>query len=206
MSRETALRERVREAPKKAVRRKKAWEAPANTDFLPHTRVLAFDQSLTHTGWVDFQVTSEGVLLVYRRGTINIAVATKGHVGTMDKADILKRALAKQSVGTYMHIIGEMTPVQGWRLESSLLAGYVLRDAYPDVRFVSRQSALALLLPPEKRAEKKHSREVLARFPMTEFHLLHGSGSSRWNEHQRDALMLGLTHLHQIAQEGRHDR
>ena len=191
------LRERAKEA---AMGRKqpKVWEAPHWSEFAPNVRVVAFDQSLTHTGWVDFEVGSQGALIIYGRGTINITVSTKGHVSTMDKADDLLDALRDRHIPTYARIVGEMTPVVGYRLESSLLAGYVLRQAYRDVEFVSRQSALALLLPLDQRKAKKYSREVLNRYASVE---TASDRTMRWNEHQRDALMLGLTRLHQIAKE-----
>lgn len=190
------LRERAREAAK-GRRKPKVWEAPHWSDFAPNVRVVAFDQSLTHTGWVDFEVGSQGALIIYGRGTINITVDSKGHVGTMDKADDLLDALRDRSIPTYARIVGEMTPVVGYRLESSLLAGYVLRQAYRDVEFVSRQSALALLLPLDQRKDKKYSREVLNRYASIE---VASDRVLRWNEHQRDALMLGLTYLHRIKE------
>lgn len=193
------LRERAKEAAK-GRKQPKVWEAPHWSDFASDVRVVAFDQSLSNTGWVDFQMTSTGVLMVYRRGTIRSNVETKGHIGTMDKADSLKRALMGESAPTYARIVGEVTPVMGHRLESSLLAGYVLRQVYPDVEFISRQTALALLLPLDQRKEKKHSREVLNRYASADASGVFSERAMPWNEHQRDALMLGLTYLHRIKE------
>lgn len=198
MTREAALRERVQTATKRPSRRK-AWEAPAVTDFATGICVRAFDQSLTNTGWVDIEIwPGLSEIRVWGRGTIKIAVASKGHTSTMDKADVLKQRLESFAGGWDGDlVVGEVTPVMGYRLESSLMAGYVLRQVYRKVDFVSRQSALALLLPPDKRHEKIHSRLVLERY------LLVGTAAQkRWNEHERDALMLALTRLHQMAQEG----
>ena len=197
MTREAAVRERVQAAVKRPSR-KKVWEPPSIEDFAPGLKMLAFDQSLSHTGWINFTVSSGGALVIHSRGTMNVAVASKGHTSTMDKADILNTALIRDlhRHGSYDVVVGEVTPVMGYRLESSLLAGYVLRRTYPDVVFVSRQAALALLLPPDKRDEKKHSNEVLRRYATVEY-----PDVPRWNEHQRDALMLGLTALWKIQRD-----
>jgi hypothetical protein len=178
--------------------RKKAWEAPSIEDFARRWVMLAFDQSLTNTGWVRFYVHHRR-LTVLDRGTLKIAVASKGHTSTMDKADLLKSRLEASRGGwSFDLVVGEVTPVVGYRLESSLMAGYVLRQVFPQVHFVSRQAALALLLPPDQRFEKKYSNEVKDRYVS----YVDNQAPGRWNEHERDALMLGLTRLHQIAREG----
>lgn len=200
MSRETDLRERVQTATKRPSR-KKVWEAPVIADFAQGLVVLALDQSLSSTGWVRFDIgaTVKGRLTVWNRGTIKVAVASKGHTSTMDKADILKARLeANRSIMASDLQVAEVTPVVGYRLESSLVAGYVTRQVFPGVHFVSRQSALALLLPPDKREEKIHSKIVKDLYVP----LLGDAEPRRWNEHQRDALMLGLTALWKIQQEG----
>ena len=57
--------------------------------------------------------------------------------------------------------------------------------------------SLALLLPLDQRKDKKYSREVLNRYASIE---VASDRVLRWNEHQRDALMLGLTYLHRIKE------
>jgi hypothetical protein len=194
--RQERVRERVQAAVKRPSR-KKVWEPPSIEDFARRRTILAFDQSLTNTGWVRFYV-HRSRLVVLDRGTLKIAVASKGHTSTMDKADILKRRLEASRGGwSYDLVVGEVTPVVGYRLESSLMAGYVLRQVFPDVHFVSRQAALALLLPPDKRFEKKHSNEVKERYVS----YADNQAPGRWNEHERDALMLGLTWLYQIQRD-----
>lgn len=185
------VRERVRAAKKP--RAKKEWEPPAIEDFIESVEVLAFDQSLASTGWVLFTV-DQGDLRLHQKGTLRNPIRNGGHIGTMDKADWLKSALVSEHIFTLSAdlIVGEQTPVQGWRLESSLIAGYVLRQVFPKVEFVNRRTALSLLLPPEQRSDKKYAAEVVKRYDP----VLGPYVRPTWNEHERDALMLGLTAIH----------
>jgi hypothetical protein len=188
------LRERVREAKRPS--RRKEWHQPTLAEFRPSWRVLAFDQSLVSTGWVLIEVASEQLVL-HDKGTIHTRIRqADGHLGSIERAEDLAATMAifgglwasVSSVG-YDDVIAEATPIVGYRLESSLLAAYVIRHNYGErVTFVSRQKAVSRLIPPEARTGSKRDTQHLLDTYLPD-------GPKRWNEHERDALMLGLCHL-----------
>lgn len=196
MSREDALRARARSA-KRPQKKRKVWEPITVNQMAWRRTVTAFDQSLSATGWVSV-VIERGKLHVMRRGTLRPEVpeGVKGHHGSILKALSLAELLRKEDIMPWGgQVVAEQTPVAGYRLESSLLAGYVVAAHYPRTIFVGRQHAQALVLPPDQRSEKRYAKQVVERY-VAEDHSL-GVG---WNEHQRDALMLAIAHLYDLEQ------
>lgn len=198
MSAEEALRAQIRASVKgvKAPRKKKEWEPPT----LGMGVVLAFDQTLTNTGWAVVQVTATQVLVPHR-GTLKASTALKGHEETMDKAHLMRCAIAQiVNLHTYMgmSVVCERPSVGGYRTESSLIAATSVWDACVEVIeeppvMVSNVHMKAVLCEPGKRETKAHITEALDR------HL--DTRGRDWNEHMRDAVALGLTYLHDIRQK-----
>lgn len=200
MSRESDLRERVKEQHRRPPRRKQ-WRPVAQEEMLPATVVLGLDQSLTSTGWVLMQVL-HGIVQVHAKGTVKTPrIDGRGHALTLARGHALRRELealdrrlAKDpDLPRPRVVVAEQTPVMGYRLESSLLAGFVVGEIWPDVAYVANNTASAMFLPPDQRAEKKHTKALVPdRLTI---------GHGRWNEHERDALMLAMARLHLLRKE-----
>lgn len=195
MSKDDDVRDRVKAAKGLGKKRKK-WEPITIEQMASNVTVAAFDQSLSATGWLTAVIT-RGKLHVLRRGTLRPPMpSVKGHHGSIVKALMLADLLRKADIMPWGgQVVAEQTPVAGYRLESSLLAGYVVAAEYPSTIFVGRQHALSLVLPPEQRFEKKHTKQVVDRYVYED----HSLGVS-WNEHQRDALLLAIAYLYDLEQ------
>jgi hypothetical protein len=172
------------------------WKPLRLFDFAWERAVLAFDQSLTNCGWVRFTIYS-GKIVVYSRGTLRPSVSTIGFVGTWDKAAKLRKDLA-MILSWYpgVDVVYENPAVHGHRLESSLLAGQVLYELAGERGYhIDAQHACKVLCgrPLRSGDRKKAIRLSVARY-------IPGSETRAWNEHQRDAAALGLTHLHDLRQ------
>lgn len=188
--REDALRLRVKEA--KRPKGKKQWAAPEISDFAKGIIIMAIDQSLGNTGVVIMRMGDDGAHIT-ARWTYQPKGTAKGHLGSLQKAtDLFDYLVLRDSVSSPLDlVVYEQTPIMGYRLESSLLAGLTVMLVHRDAQAYSRQSAYSLLLAPDRRSEKKFTREVVERYVVED--LTH---RKTWNEHERDALMLGLTGLH----------
>jgi hypothetical protein len=195
----TDVRERAREARKPKGKVKKVWEPPALEDFAQGIRVRAYDQSLGNTASVTLMVTPDGVHVTGRH-VIHPKTDQVGHLGSLQKGcDLFSMVYIEYctdqaaAVKAPEVIVMEQTPVRGYRLESSLLAGMAVMMVYPNVEIISRQSAYSLLVPPEDRQGKMGTRSVVERYVTQDFTAVI---RKTWNEHERDALVLGLTALH----------
>ena len=172
------------------------WHPPAVTDFMPGLRMLAWDASLANAGWVMFQVTSR--VEVEAHGTIHPAQEGDGYMGTWQRMKSLQSAL-----WDHPHLIRwmqdpgilkalEAPPVGGGhRKESSLIAGGVVWGECDECAVIVPTHVSAVLLgrPRILKAERKPAiKAAVLRF-------VPEAASRGWDEHQRDALSVGLTRL-----------
>jgi hypothetical protein len=190
------VREKAARRPKS---RRTVWAPPDRSRFRSGM-VLSIDQTLRHTGFALVGSDGNGWLGVHTGDCFDIDSDEVGFEGTLDKADRLEQALNRLMIGAAMwaqEIVHEIPAVRGYRLESSLMAAREVRRAAKawapglPVTAVSNQAMKALLLPPEKRLEKKYVREAVeALIPADQ------RDTKRWNEHVHDAVALGLTRLY----------
>ena len=202
------MRESVREKAAKGPRpSKKVWTPPDPARFR-HGRVLAFDQTLTNTGVALVVNDHAGLTVAYAdligpfdRGDL------RGFEETYSKAFRCEQVIAWH-VSTMMTtsippdtIVHEMPSVQGYRTESSLMAGYfVRRAAHHEARGVpvvaiQNQAMRTLLNHPHERYDKKFVKAAVeSLIPKERRAKPH---VHRWNEHVHDAVALALTHLYQ---------
>lgn len=173
------------------------WEPPGIREFLWKVVVLAFDQSLSNCGWIAFSIHN-GKIVVYNKGTLRPRTGERGFMGTWGKASQLRQDLA-MIISWYPgadHIVYENPAVHGHRLESSLLAGQILYELSLDKgQNIDAQHACKVLCGRPLRSDdrKQAIRAAVARY-------VPDSATRHWNEHQRDALALGLTHLYDLRQ------
>ena len=190
------VRQRAAQAPKG---RRKQWTAPTSDQFA-HGSILAIDQTLTNCGFAMVTSSYKG-LSVTSTGVIVTKTDKKGFEETYDKADQLERLLPELLIGAGVFATGivmEMPAVAGYRTESSLMAGWLVRQAARQharglkVHMVSNTAMKALLCAPGQRHEKKYVRAAVeSLIPEA-----NRRGLRRWNEHVHDAVALALTHLY----------
>ncbi len=197
--RQTA-REKAAAGPK---RRKKAWEPPDPSRFR-HGLCLAFDQTLTNTGIALVRSDHSGIFVMYAE-SVTVKSDLTSFEGTYDKADKMEQLIngatsALTSVGA-TEIVHEMPSVSGYRIESALIGGYLVRRAARTyargvpVTAVSNRSMRALLNAPDERDEKKYVRQAVESL-IPEENRSH-KHIRNWNEHVHDGVALALTHLYQ---------
>jgi Holliday junction resolvasome RuvABC endonuclease subunit len=171
------------------------WRPPIVLDFASGRMVLAFDATLTHCGWVLFEVRGERIVVI-ERGTINLETGQRSYLETWDKARQLWPALSALIVGrgwqAEVVVEAPLAASLGNRTESSLIAGMLVWLHDPDRTAVVSATHVAAVLLGEHRIRsadrKKAIRAAVNR-------LLPEAAGRTWNEHQRDALATGLTHL-----------
>jgi hypothetical protein len=173
---------------------KKEFVPPTPDDFERGT-VLCFDQTLSNTGWALLQVRPDGIHVpVCGLISPRVPTGTKGFQWSFTLAPELFHHAAQvvRRVDPVVPVVIEMPAVQGQRTESSLIAANVLccvlaqmgRDV-PNV--VSRQRAGTHLVGYQN-PDKKTSNAVIDTLVSTHV--------KPWNEHVRDAVLLGLEYLH----------
>lgn len=193
-------------ADKVAGKAKPEWRRPELSDFQMGHKVLSFDQSLTKTGWVYLEVAydEEGRLVVRLivKGTIRTKTDVESHEGSFEKADQLRQAMndLHEELDVPVEafpdaILVERPSVRGKRIESSLLAGYVIRGYcwqwFMKAKLASIQHSRTVLAGIEARDDKKAGHEALKLF-------IPESGTRKWNEDMRDAAINALAHLHDL--------
>jgi hypothetical protein len=200
------LRERVRATvAAKGTRKpsKKAWEPPTAEDFA-HGTVLAFDQTVTKSGFAMVRSGHDGLWVV--GGDLLVPKAGERLTGfeqTLVKAVAMHRAITLATIllgGSVDAIVHEMPAVQGYRIESSLMAAMSVRIAAGEsargvpIFMVSNQSMRAILNHPDERYEKKHVGIAIDTLIPRERRTV-----KRWNQDVHDAVGLALAHLYQKA-------
>lgn len=201
-----ALRERIKEssAGRKRRGRRRVFEAPTVEDFA-YGWVLAFDQTLTKTGWAlvchnpPADATPRPVvpgLSIAAGGLIRPEIpALRSFEETFAKAEAMGEALGRViDEHQWVHaVVHEMPAVIGHRLESSLMAAREIRRANHGrrpVSMISRQQAYATLVGAPHTDKAHGTARVNVLIPREQRHTTH------WNQDVHDAVLLGLQHLY----------
>lgn len=172
------------------------WRPPALIDFASGKHVIAFDQTLTSTGWIAMHTWHPGVITVEAYGTLRPRTGYQGFMATWDKARQLWKlahdVLYEWQQASTIHVLEHPLIGPGSRTESSLVAGSVLYSVTMGevVPVASRHAKKVLTGKPD--AGKREVAEALARY-------IPESRTRRWNEHIRDGAALGLAHLWDLA-------
>jgi hypothetical protein len=191
------IREEVQRA--KTVKAPKKWRPPTSADFRWDTQILCFDQSLSSSGWALLN-TDDGMIKVVDSGTIRPPVLpATGFELTLTKSVMLARQLThilNTLYGRFEQAVIELPSVFGYRTESSLVAAATIcveldRMGESMPVLVSRNSAGAILCG-DRHAPKNVSSSLVA----TLVEDRKPSGKGQWTEHVRDAVFVGLRHLH----------
>lgn len=190
-----ALEEYKRKVDLAASRSRKDWSFP--TTYAEGVSILSVDQTLSKAGWVFFWMGLDGRPVVHERGMIKPVTVETSFLGTYSKTLQVEREL--ELIVASLPVAGlvfEMPAVGGYRVESSLMAGYaclaVARRRGLRYRIMSAQHARVVMCGPGKGNDKSAMQQAMK--PYCE--------GSRWNEHQRDALGNGMTHLHELREMG----
>ncbi len=170
------------------------WTPPEPADFRP-CRVLAFDPSLSSTGWVHLRVgwrwKRDPGIEIRARGTLRIKTDLTGYLATYDKATRMKALIQEvvwreQSISWPSDIAWEAPAVRGHRLESSLIAGLCVYEASNGLGTVISANHASQQLTGSPLHDKREIAAAVARY-------VPESAGRDWNEHQRDALAIGLS-------------
>jgi hypothetical protein len=208
---ETRIRLRAGAA---AVRKRAAarppWQPPAVTGFLPERRILAFDASLVNTGWVVI-VVKDGRVFVEGHGTIHPGDNGQvGYMATWQRARSLKAALWDAGlVVRYMRDPETLKAVEAppaggglHRVESSLIAGMTCwLECGTDCAVVSATHVSAVLLGDHQISSRERKPAVKAAV----LRYVPEAKGRGWDEHQRDALSVGLTRLFDLEEGREHE-
>lgn len=196
-------RARLLEARRSAAPGRTSWTPPVIGDFAHDRRILAFDASLSNTGWVVFIITNNRVI-VEGKGTIRPKCSDGGYLGTWQKAAFLRRRLGEEPlIARYARDPEVLRAVEapvvggGHRKESSLIAGMTVWMECDDCEDVSATSVSAVLLGDARiRSEvrKPAVKAAVLRF-------VPEAAGRDWNEHERDGMSVGLVRLWKLKQE-----
>lgn len=172
---------------------------PIDTDpaLLARGTVLAFDAALANTGWSVIRNDGEH-LDVLNCGCEHTSSQATSHEKTYQRTDELMSHLTRL-IGNWGHavdhIVVERPAVAGHRIESALMAAYVVHHVTGGrAVLVSRQHVLSLLLGPGNHT-KAQARAAARRW-------IPDRGAEPFNEHIADAELLGITHLFDLAHGG----
>ena len=178
------------------------WQFPLLSSFAPDRTVLAFDATLSHCGWVLLTV-SEGQVFIHGRSTISPVTERRSFLETWDKAARLREEL--DVLRTALEFRGYQVAVEapsvggGHRTESSLIAGTLVHLAWPDVVPVHVAHISSLLTGDGRMASEQRKPAIRKAVSL----LVPEAAGRTWNEHQRDAVAVGLTWLHDIQERAR---
>jgi hypothetical protein len=169
------------------------WTAPQLADFRA-LRVIAFDPSLTSTGWVFLRVrgwTPRDRLVVAAKGTLRVRTELTGYLGTYDKASRMRALIQEviwreQDLRFPAAIAWEAPAVRGHRLESSLIAGLCVYEACGGAGSAISANHASWRLTGSPAHDKREIAAAVARY-------LPETAGRTWNEHERDALAIALT-------------
>jgi hypothetical protein len=180
---------------------KPPWHPPSLADFMPGLRMLAWDASLANAGWVLFRVTT--CVEVEAHGIIHPSQDDNGYLGTWQRMKSLRDALWDHpDLIRWMSDPGILKAVEappvggGHRKESSLIAGAVVWAECGDCAVVVPTHVSAVLLgrPRILSTERKPAIKAAVLRYVPE------AASRGWDEHQRDAMSVGLTRLYDLRE------
>lgn len=177
------------------------WHAPALSDFTPERRVLAFDASLANVGWAVLVVGDR--VIVEAKGTIHPAKDDDGYMGTWQRARSLKLGLRDAGlVVRYMRDPRVLKAVEaplvggGFRTESSLIAGMTCWMECDECAVISATHVSAVLLGDPK--IRSDGRKPVVKAAVCRY--VPEAAGRGWNEHERDAVSVGLTRLFDLKE------
>lgn len=181
--------------------KKPPWVQPT-LDDLAYGTVLAFDQTITKTGFCLLSHRPSGLVVHDRGKMVEVAVPDlKGFADTLQRATwmaqrIRNLILSGKAEHTTMVVVHEMPAVVGHRLESSQMAALgvslACEERYVPRVMVSKQHVAAVLCPPDDRYGKPAITRATCQFLDTK--------GRDWNQDSRDALALALTYLYDRKQ------
>lgn len=171
------------------------WTPPEPKDFRP-CRVLAFDPSLSSTGWVKLHVSwlfrdLPPRIVVAAKGTLRVKTDLTGYLATYDKASRMKALIQEtiwreQDLRWPSDIAWEAPAVRGHRLESSLIAGFCVYEASSGTGTAVSANHASHQLTGSPLHDKREIAAAVARY-------IPSSAGRTWNEHERDALAIALS-------------
>ena len=178
------------------------WRFPSIGDFLHWRRVLAFDATLSHTGWACMEARPGGWLVI-SKGCINPATDKVSYLGTWDKAQQLNRELGDLEAWARCAgaVVVEAPSVGGGsRTESSLIAGLVISMRWPDktVAISATHVSAVLLGDARVRSAERKTRIAAA---VARLYPEGGTAGRGWNEHVRDGFATGAVYLYDQKQK-----
>lgn len=177
------------------------WTPPA-LKSMTNKSIVAFDQTLTQAGYVAFQVKSAGFnslpeIKIFDKGVFKQQTDLKSFAGNYEKGNMLAEKMYRLLCYVPANIIvHEMPAVYGYRTDSALLAGMVVqREA--DRRkircdIVSAQHARRVIGGPSCK-KKQDVKAALKPY-------VDNIDTREWNEHTRDALLIGLAKAYEEGQ------
>ncbi len=158
-------------------------------------RILAFDQTLTNTGWVLFEAYGDEIQIL-RKGTLKCQTTLNSHESLLDKADQLEIHLYRLTervsplVTHDFMVVMERPAVAGFRTESSLMAAREVARMCDSMNWpwtMVANNTMKKFLGLKTKSKKSEVRDALMKRVDV--------SSREWNEHSRDALALGLTYV-----------
>jgi Holliday junction resolvasome RuvABC endonuclease subunit len=191
------LAERVRSmSAQLAGRVSEPWSPPDPDDFIEGVRVLAFDGSLSATGWACIE-RAGSLIRVDGHGTLHITSELTGYRGTYEKASRLQGQMMEVVLEqqwllsiTGMRVIAwEAPPMHGRRTESTLIAGYLAYEISGGDGIPVTANHASKVLAGNGNHDKREITLAVARY-VPEV-LNRGWG----DQNARDALAVGLTVL-----------
>ncbi|MFF7198225.1 hypothetical protein ACFZAM_31515 [Streptomyces sp. NPDC008079] len=185
-------------------RKSASWTPPALTAFRPGT-VLAFDQTLANTGWALLQHLGEDGIRLLDAGMIRPPVnGLTSHEDSYARAKFIGDC-ALRVIDAYFlpagprEVVYERPSMEGRRTESALLAGLeIYRASNATATAVSNRHAKAVIVgragTNADPVTKAHVKAAVEHYVSPSRFM--GPGDFPWNEHVRDAVMLGLTRMY----------
>ena len=188
------LRAKIAEG-KKPKASKKKWEQPT-VDDLAHGHVLAFDQTLSNTGMAWVINDKQGLRAIDCANLKPPSGDYKGHEGSIRKGLWLQSTFVRLrgECRNAQEIVYEQPAVMGYRIESSLMAAMALRLAWPTAVGIYNQHAKAVFLGTGQHTKADVKECINSYIP-------NWQRTGPWNEHVRDAVLLGLTYLYDLKKE-----
>jgi hypothetical protein len=159
--------------------------------------VLAFDPSLSATGWAHLKVSwvyisAEPLVRIrlFDKGTLRVRTAERGYLGTYDKASRMKHLIEEtiwreQDLRFPSLIAHEAPAVHGHRLESSLIAGWCVYEVSGGTSVTVSANHASRLLTGSPNHDKDEIAAAVARY-------VGGTTARTWNHNERDALAIAL--------------
>jgi hypothetical protein len=188
------IAERVRLMPEKLRPVPSPWQPPAAEKLAEDIFVLAYDQSLSSSGWAALH-RSGSLVCLEGHGTLHVKAELAGHAGTFQKAHRMRMLMEDIffswkpcHAGDSCVIAYEATPVAGRRLESSLLGGFLVHELSGGTGIAVSPAHASKVLAGTPRHDKNEIKLAVARYVPEVL-------NRGWDEHSRDALAVGLTVL-----------